>query len=193
MLTGSSWRRVVATERWPSWHEIRPLRPFVVCSPILSRAESCRRSPEARASNCAATRNHSSRLGLRTTSRQSRAALAVCVAGFPVRRQKFPVSEFRETRRVGPRDWAGLENLVPPGSQVRVSFLHFPCRSGTSASRDGFAIDCPHRQSVRVSGEFGSGARAGGESPVISRDFGRAPGRTPTGDGQVARFNAPQR
>ncbi len=30
--------------------------------------------------------------------------------------RNFPVSEFREIRRVGPRERAGLENLAPPGS-----------------------------------------------------------------------------
>ncbi len=48
------------------------------------------------------------------------------------------------------------------------------------------------RHVVRDSGESAAGARADGEFPAIPRGFGRAPGRTPSGDGLVRRLTAPQ-
>ena len=51
--------------------------------------------------------------------------------------RNFPVSEFREIRRVGPRERAGLENLAPPGSRFRVEFPVFSLQIRDSAPETG--------------------------------------------------------
>ena len=47
--------------------------------------------------------------------------------------RNFPVTECRETCRVGPREGVGRENLAPPASRVRANSLYFPCTSGISS------------------------------------------------------------
>ncbi len=95
--------------------------------------------------------------------------------------RNFPVPEFRETSRVGPRNALGLENLASARGRLWANSLYFPCRSGISSQRR-FAIDCPHRHSVRVSEESGLGSPAAAKTPATSRALGRGPRRANTGE-----------
>ncbi len=88
--------------------------------------------------------------------------------------RNFPVSEFRETRRVGPREGAGLENLAPPGSRFRANSLHFPCRSGISAQRRVRTRLPAPPTSPRFHPSLGE-ARGGGEDSRDSAGFWARP------------------
>ncbi len=61
--------------------------------------------------------------------------------------RNFPVSESRETRRIGPREGVGLKNLAHPEAGFGRIPCIFPVDQGFR-SRDGFAIDCALRHSL---------------------------------------------
>ncbi len=98
--------------------------PHGVAAALLGRALAVAGTPSAGAAGAPLLGNHE-----QLSQFASRDSLLVG--------RNFPVTEFRETRRVGPRDGAGLENLAPPGSQFRANSLYFPCRSGISALETG--------------------------------------------------------
>ena len=49
--------------------------------------------------------------------------------------QKFPCSRMQGTRRLGPRERAGLETLASPKAGIWTTSLYFPCGSGIRAQR----------------------------------------------------------
>jgi hypothetical protein len=88
--------------------------------------------------------------------------------------RNFPVAECRETRRVGPREGVGRENLAPPAGRARANSLYFPCRSGNSLSETGSLSTAPTAIQSATPENPRPVREAGGKFLAISRGSGRS-------------------
>ncbi len=106
--------------------------------------------------------------------------------------RNFPVTAFRETSRVGPRNGLGPENLAPPGSQFRANPLYFPCRSGILSPETGSrSTACTAIQSADAETSHVHPGIAR-ENSAIPRGFGRSASRDALIDGQPAGRRGPR-